>query len=516
MADESLVSLWGDIYRAFWVPETMYLFGGMVALTVVLMLLRRAERNTYRDTLFLFFIGFLGQVASAVMNVLDHPRPAEVVYGLATILIAVALIRQAGFTVFRLILPGLRVRPPRILEDLVIFAAYAIYALVRIRGAGVDLSGILALSAVTTAVIAFAMQDTLGNVLGGLAIQFDNSIKVGDWIRVGDVVGRVSDIRWRSTAVETSNWETVVIPNGQLMKNSFYVIGRREGQPLMWRRWIYFAVDPGVAPGRVISTVEAGMRAADIAKAARTPAPSCLLLAFENGNMRYGLRYWLNDLSADSATDSQIRIQIYTALQRAGIRVSEPQQTVHLIEHDEEHAEQVKEREIQRRLAALKGVDLFARMTEPELRTLAVDLKYSPYAKGDVISKQGAASDCLYIIATGEAEVLLESGDGERKRLAVLGPGRFFGEMGLMTGSPRQATVIARSEVVCYQLDTETFQDTIVKRPSIADDISKIIASRQSGLDTLQQDLADDKGGAWSQREILERIRRFFNLGAPR
>ena len=112
------------------------------------------------------------------------------------------------------------------------------------------------MSALTTAVIAFAMQDTLGNVSGGLALQFDNSIKVGEYIKVGEVIGKVVDIRWRSTTVETSNWETVVIPNGQLMKGSFAVLGRRSGQPLQWRRWIYFTVDPGAAPGRVIGTVE--------------------------------------------------------------------------------------------------------------------------------------------------------------------------------------------------------------------------------------------------------------------
>ena len=98
-------------------------------------------------------------------------------------------------------------------------------------------------SAVITAVIALALQDTLGNVIGGLALQTDESIQVDDWIKVGDVNGRVVDIRWRYTAIETRNGETVLIPNGVLLKGQVMVLGRRQGKPRQWRRWVYFQVD---------------------------------------------------------------------------------------------------------------------------------------------------------------------------------------------------------------------------------------------------------------------------------
>lgn len=504
------------MYQIFWQPEIPYLIGAMVLITALLTYSRKETSSSYRDTLFLFLFGLAGQALSAAMQILDFSKPAAILYEVSMVVATIAMIRQCGFLVFRFVLPEFRIRPPQILEDLVIFGAYVIFALARIKYAGVNLSGILAFSALTTALIAFAMQDTLGNVLGGLVVQFDNSIKVGDYIKVGEMVGQVVDIRWRSTAVETSNWETVVIPNGQLMKNSFTVIGRRSGQPLQWRRWIYFTVDPGATPGRVIGTVEDAVRNAAIPKAARQPQPACLLLGFEGGNLRYGLRYWLTDLSADGSTDSLVRIHIFTTLQRAGIRVSEPQQTVHLVEHDEEHAEAVQEREIQRRLKALKGVDLFEKLTARELRTLAERLQYHPFAKGDVITRKGAVSDCIYILAGGEAEVLIETEAGEKQSLATLQPGRFFGEMGLMTGEPRRATVVARTEAVCYQLDKDSFQDLIVKRPAIAENISKIIASRQFDLDTARQNLAvgvanADKG----HRELLAKIRHFFGLGMP-
>ena len=125
--------------------------------------------------------------------------------------------------------------------------------LVRLRYAGLDLGSIVATSAMITAVVAFAMQDTLGNILGGLALQMDNSIEIGDWIKVDDISGRVVDIRWRSTLVETRNWETVVFPNSQLMKNKFLVLGRRTDQPVQWRRWVWFNVSLGYHADQVVS-----------------------------------------------------------------------------------------------------------------------------------------------------------------------------------------------------------------------------------------------------------------------
>jgi small-conductance mechanosensitive channel/CRP-like cAMP-binding protein len=508
-------NIWDQMYQIFWQPEIPYLIGAMVLITALLMYFRKETRGSYRDTLFLFLFGLAGQVLSAAMQILELPKPAAVVYEVSMIIATIAIIRQCGFLVFRFVLRELHIHPPQIMEDLVVFAAYVVFAIARIKYAGVNLSGILAFSALTTALLAFSMQDTLGNVLGGLVLQFDNSINVGDHIKVGEVVGRVVDIRWRSTAVETNNWETVIIPNAQLMKGSFTVLGRRSGQPLQWRRWIYFTVDPGATPGQVIGTVESAVRNVASPNIAKQPQPACLLLGFEGGNLRYGLRYWLTDISADGSTDSLVRINIFTTLQRAGIRVSEPQQTVHLVEQDEEHAEIVQEREIQRRIKALKGVDLFARLTARELRTLAKRLQYHPFAKGDVITLQGAISDCIYIIAVGEAEVLYQTESGEKQSLAKLEAGRFFGEMGLMTGEPRRATVVARTETICYQLDKSSFQDLIVKRPTIAENISKIIASRQFDLDTARQNLAVDAANAdRGYRELLAKIRRFFNIGA--
>jgi CRP-like cAMP-binding protein len=387
----------------------------------------------------------------------------------------------------------------------------------------VELSSIVTTSAILTAVVAFSMQDTLGNILGGLAIQLDHSVQVGDWVRVDDLSGRVRDIRWRSTLLETRNWETVVIPNSLLMKSRVAIIGRREGFPLQWRRMLNFMVDPGVPPARVIATVDDEMREVAIPNVARTPAPSCVLIGFEQGNLRYQLRYWLTDLLEDDLTDSMVRVHLFASLQRSGIRMAEPQHTVHGVQRDEAHAESVRKRELTRRLEVLRNVDLFADLSEDEKGEIAERLQYAPFARGDVITKQGDPAHWLYIVAFGEAEVRFDPPGPPHQPgqpaqpgqlLGTLSAGEFFGEMALLAGDARHATVVAKTDVECYRLDRGSFQSLLLKRPQIAEEVSRVVGSRRSGLDEARAALAaaGPAADAGDEQDLLTRIRRFFGV----
>lgn len=496
-----------------WRTESPYALGLALALAALLLRLRPAERLTYRNTLLFFAVGVAGQFVGAAVHAMHFARTAEVLYLLFSVISWIAVLRLAGFAFFRLGMPLVGLHPPRIVEDLVIAAAYAVLAVVHLRMGGVELTGILATSAMVTAVLAFAMQDTLGNVLGGLALQLDNSIRIGDWIRIDDVSGKIMDIRWRSTLIETRNWETVVIPNSVLMKGKVMILGQREGKPVEWRRWIWFVVDPSVPPSRVIAIAEAAVGEADIVHVAADPGPSCLLMGFEQGNLRFALRYWLTDLLRDDSTDSAVRVHLFTALQRVGIRVSEPQQTVHLVEEDEAHAEAVRRRELEKRLQAIRSVDLFATLSEAERRAVAERLQYAPFAPGDVMTRQGNVAHWLYILTAGEAEILVDTGDGSRRPVGKINAGEFFGEMGMMTGAPRSSTVIARADCECYRLDKAAFEDMLRSRPQIAEDVSRLMAARRSGLAHAKAE-ATSTGTAIpeSSGELLERIRRFFGL----
>jgi small-conductance mechanosensitive channel len=134
------------------------------------------------------------------------------------------------------------VRPPRFLRDLLMAVAYIVVT-ITVLSKDVDLTGIIATSAVLTAVIGLSFQDTLGNMMAGMALQLEHAVRVGDWIKIDGQEGLVKEVRWRHTAVETRNWDTIIIPNSALMKTPVTVLGRRTGQPRQHRQWVYFNVD---------------------------------------------------------------------------------------------------------------------------------------------------------------------------------------------------------------------------------------------------------------------------------
>ncbi len=424
----------------------------------------------------------------------------------------IASIRMTGFVVFRALLPSLRFQSPRILEDLLISFGYAIFALSQLRHAGVDIPTIFATSAVVTAVLAFSMQDTLGNLLGGIAVQLDNSIQIGDFVKIDDVVGKVVQIQWRSTHLETPNWETVVIPNSRLMKGQFTVLGKRQNHPVQWRRWIKFAVDPKTPPAKVIEQTELALLEANIRNLSQHPHATCAVLGFEEGNIHYVVRYFLNDIAEDIGTDSTVRVCIFNALQRQGIRIAEPQRTSNIVSHDEEHFNTVQTRDQARKLTMLKRVDIFQTLTEDELMQVVHGVQYAPFAKGDWLTRQGKTAHWLYLIASGEAEIIRENGNGNHTKIAELTTGQFFGEMGLMTGEPRSASVLAKTDLECYRVDKETFQALLLERPKLAEEITQIMAARQELTNHLIQADARPPLTLHPQRELLNKVRAFFGL----
>ena len=167
-----------------------------------------------------------------------------------------------------------------------------------------------------TAVIGLAFQDTLGNVVGGLALQLDNSIRVGDWVKLGDINGRVTEIRWRYTAIETRNWETVIIPNSQIVKGQVSVLGRRIGSRSNGGAGSTSTSTFATMPSDVIDTVVSALRGEAIEKSPPIPPPDCMLIDLHESYCRYAVRYWLKDLAVDDPTDGVVRTRIYFALRR--------------------------------------------------------------------------------------------------------------------------------------------------------------------------------------------------------
>jgi small-conductance mechanosensitive channel/CRP-like cAMP-binding protein len=429
-------------------------------------------------------------------------------------LLSIAIINIVGVILFRLLLAQLHLEPPPILRDTIVGFAYIVVAFVLLSHDNGDLSGIVATSAVVTAVIGFSLQDTLGNIMGGMALQMERSIAVNDWIRVNDVEGIVREIRWRQTSIETRNWDTIVIPNSQLMKTQVTVLGRRAGMPRLHRMWVRFNVDFRTTPTRVTEIVLEALRSEAIPNVAADPPPDCILMSFEDSYASYATRYWLIDFARDEPTSSEVRTRIFFALQRAGVHLSIPAESVFLTTTSRARKAAKQELELQRQISVLKNSSIFDPLTDGERRELAERLTLARFCRNEVITHQGNEAHYLYIIASGEAEVCVSVAE-ETRPVSTLHPGDCFGELGLMLGEPRQATVTALGDVSCYRLDKEAFHQILQRRPEIAEGMSHLLTERKLKLDAIREGLTQaalHHRRASTQQALLDRIRTFFTL----
>ena len=498
-------------------------FGLTIGIVVVAFLIQRFapdQRRKVRRTVlpFVFWLGFL--VIETGLEAAHIESLARIAATVATLLQYITIINLTGLTLFNLALPAVRLRITDIVGDLAVGFAYIIAALVVLRDSGVNLSSIIATSAVVTAVIGLSLQTTLGNILGGVALQLDDSIHVGDWIQLeSGRQGKVTEIHWRHVVVETRDWDTIIVPNASLLAQNIIILGKRKGQALKHRMWVYFNIDFRYPPAEVIEIVNAALQETPILNVAPDPVPHCICYDFAKDTRDsfayYAVRYWLTDLAKDDPTNSLVRLRIHAALKRAGIPLAVPASAVFLSKDSPGHARRKDARELERRIAALDSVELFNPMTPEEKARIAPRIRPAPFTKGEVITRQGATAHWLYVLIKGEVEVRLRSDSGEESVINTIRAPGFFGEMGVMTGAKRTTTIIALTEVECFRIEKEDFKHIISDRQEIADGISTILAQRRIGL------LAGKEGLDAAERrrqieaehgKILAGIRNFLGL----
>ncbi len=433
----------------------------------------------------------------------------------ALLVLAFALIRICVIFLFEAVL--LQVAVPRMMADVLLVVTLVVYVIYRLNEVGVNLASLITTSAVLTGVLAFSMQEMLGNLWGGIALQADNTCRIGDWIRVDGVVGQIIGIRWRCLAVATNDGETVMIPNAHLVKGRVTVLARRGDMKVPWRRPVEFSVSYETSPSRVIAVVEAMLARAEIPNVATEPRAVCTCRSFDDNAIHYAVLYWLTDPFRDQVTDSHIRTHVFATLARHHMEIPLPHRVLITPDAVITNRQTRTANRLAQRLDVLSRLSLFAELTDGERRALAAELSDAPYVAGDVISREGDVSDSLFILASGTVEILREGTveSVERTRLAELAAPNYFGEMGLLTGQARFATAIAQGDVLCYRLEKRGFDAILKARPELAEALSQVLAARAAANDvTLQamDDAARRKRASGTAGEFLRKIRLFFDL----
>jgi len=511
---------WSAVVGRVFSHLTFVLLGG--ALVLIAYLVNRfapQKRPRIRRTVILFGLYLVTVACAAILHTAGEGAAWRAFHTAGDMIEAFTVINLLALGLFEVALDRIGIKVAAFATDLLVGLAYVVSTVVCLVDAGLNPSSILGASAVVSAVLAISLQSTLGNILGGVAVQVDGSIHEGDWIQLENGrQGKVREIRWRHTAIETRDWDTIIVPNSSLLGQSFSILGRRMGQPTLHRMWVYFNVDFRYPPHAVIEAVNEALAASPIENVAASPVPHaiCMDLAKDGRDSfgYYAVRYWLTDLAKDDPTSSVVRTRIYTGLRRARITLARPATTTFVGANEEVDDHERITRHKRARMAAVESVELFSGLTAEEREFVAEHLRYAPFAAGERVTRQGAIAHWLYILTAGRVEIR-RTADGKTVVVGeVVAPG-FVGEMGLLTGAPRTADVFACTDVECYRLDKEGFQRVVTERPEAAKQFSEALAKRQLGLDVADEKLdaaAKSVRQAEAQEAILRRIEDFFGL----
>lgn len=352
-------------------------------------------------------------------------------------------------------------------------------------------------------VIGLALQDTLGNAIAGLALQADQPYKVGDWIRVGDHEGRVTQISWRSTVLRTRESTLVGLPNSSIADGP--IVNFSEPAPPT-RVFVDVGVAYNAPPNHVKAVITEAL--AHVPLAMPTPAPDVLLVDFANFAMTYRARCFVQDMERASLAQDQMRTAIWYTFQRHGLEIPYPIQ----VEYSPGAMPAITFPE-QGDLPALVGDSaLLGGLAAGARASLAASARPRLYGVGETIVRQGDLGRTCFLVARGEVRVSFAPDDQEVARLGV---GQVFGEMSWLTGDPRSATVMATVDTLVFELDDMTLRALAGETPGVLDTLAEAVARRRAELESLSADHALRRGMTTeAPASLVARMRRFLRLGA--
>ncbi len=335
---------------------------------------------------------------------------------------------------------------------------------------------LLTTSAVGAVVVGFALQDTLGNAFAGLAIQSEKPFRVGHWVRVGEFEGRVAEVTWRATKLRTKTGNFVVLPNNVIAKEAI----TNYSQPAAPTR---LQVEVGASYLSPPSEVKAAIleATAQAPKVLAAPAPDVVLLSFDASAITYRTRFWIDDYEADEVARDQVRTAIYYSFGRHGIDIPWPIQVEYRREWPDVQSAEAAQRQ---RLELFGRVDLFASLSDAQREMLASGTLLHRFGDGETIVRQGTPGQSMYVVASGTVVVLVEP---SRAEVARIEKGGYFGEMSLLTGEPRTATVVARGDVVVLEIDAEDFRRLAAESPHAVEQIGVAAVTRRAELDHVRE-----------------------------
>ena len=369
-----------------------------------------------------------------------------------------------------------------------------------------ELTSILATSGILAAIIGLAIQANLSNILSGVFVNIERPFSPDEYVSINDMSGKVIDVTWRSTRIRTFENTEITIPNELVASSVINNWSRTDETNLSegFRLFNSLSFNPKHDPRHISQLLQNALKKVK-------PVDGRDQLDFQwvkfSDVDEYGLKFLIGfdctDLFMKTSQQDSVMLGLHKTLQHAGISMTvgrlysqmdadvglEALQSSRVSEdfEDQFSAEFNPYNEAIKNKVLLRKVPIFMSMDDDELSLLSESCKRIHFKDGEMIIKQNEPGSSLYIVADGVVSVQLDVENGHRKIVSKLGVGDFFGEMSLMTGETRSATVSALTNSVLLEISKAVMKDLFRNNLDFYDAVSKIFAQRQNASNLLSQ-----------------------------
>ena len=389
-------------------------------------------------------------------------------------------------------------RPPRLVRQIIALGVWtiAVGGAVALE-AEVPVGSLMTTSGLLVAVIGIALRNVLSDLFNGISLP----VKVGDWVEVAGTRGRIVEISWRATKLVTTDHVVLVIPNTHFITNTVRNYTSERGY---YRDHIKLTLPMSVTAYQATRILLGAANQVDLI-AGLPEAPEARISGFNENGVEWDLAYSIPDAGLSSKMRHRVQRSLLRDFFLSGVELPAAHVEIHqpMAVRDKGEASEVM---------FLRLIDLFCALNETEMQMICGHMRPRLLDAGVPVVRQGEIGDSLFVVHEGLLKVTIENDHGVTE-VGRIRPGQFFGEMSLMTGAPRSATVTPMVDSKGYEISREILAPILRDRPEVAQLMSEVLAERQIAnaplLENGRQQLAARET---LSQQILHGIVSFFRL----
>lgn len=376
--------------------------------------------------------------------------------------------------------------------------------------AGLELTGIAAASGAVAFVLGIALQPVIQDLFSGLSINLEGSYTLGDWITVytedfgegTSVYGRVSGISWRATFLTLENETRMMLPNSTMTTKPVV----NHSKPMTPKQMsVEVELDNRLPMDRAMDMLMGeALKATRHPGIARNPAPYIVVTKMDKDSLSYEVRFFVNPHQIMPGPAKSLMLgALHDVIQQNELPL--PVSQIELVQAPNlEYL--LGEEEI---FDALCMVDIFKdALSKDEVRVIAKNSRAEELAAGSVLMRQGDSASSMFVILEGAAAISIPDQKGGAHEVAISATGDVAGEMSLLTGAPRSATVTALTRLRVVEITKDALSELLKKAPELLERFSEILALRQHELDEAAHKQTSVKK---TESDLLARMKAAFS-----